>query len=83
MCEGCFEENTDFYGADLKSISDFKPKNEVGCQMECQRDANCKYFTYAYNRCLLKSKSSGRRKYNGAVSGARFCSSKPRLSPSK
>ena len=85
---GCFEQNMDYDGDDLKITQTGVTATE--CRLLCQRTEDCKYFTHGKsvvtivngkvkitdNQCFLKWGMGTRTtKYEGAgfTSGAAFC----------
>ena len=86
---GCFEQNIDYEGDDLKITQTGVTATE--CRLLCQRTEDCKYFTHGKtvvhidsngraqitdNQCFLKSGMGTRKtKYASAgfTSGAAFC----------
>ena len=72
----CFEENFDYYGNDVKSLY---ASNSSSCQMECQINEDCKFWTYntlSNGRdlnCWLKSSDSFTSMKSNRISGPKYC----------
>lgn len=77
----CFDHNIDYYGNDIKK-GELRVKSVKGCQLECQNNDECKYFSYEKNKnnsnkknkCWLKTKKTDDiRKDNKRISGPKYC----------
>ena len=72
----CFKENFDYYGNDVKSLY---ASNSSSCQMECQINEDCKFWTYntlSNGRdlnCWLKSSDSFTSMKSNRISGPKYC----------
>ena len=72
----CFKENFDYYGNDVKLLY---ASNSSSCQMECQINEDCKFWTYntlSNGRdlnCWLKSSDSFTSMKSNRISGPKYC----------
>ena len=69
---GCYEYNIDYPGNDIGSCLTDKTIKE--CQEECQKNAQCRFWTsVGKGGCCLKTSKGTRTKKGDTVSGPRTC----------
>ena len=81
----CFEENIDFLGHDLGSVPSVATAED--CQVICQQNAECRYWTYGHSgenypysgHCFLKYTKANVGTLVAVTSGAKNCSGKKYL----
>ena len=71
----CYEYNRDYSGYDIEAVGDVPTIR--ACQIECEADPRCDFFTYAPNDnngwCMFKSSDSGKTYFNNKHSGPKRC----------
>ena len=70
---GCIVDGIDYYGKDLKQISDIPSASACACA--CRQQTGCSVFTWKdYTKvCYLKTSDKGRQRSNGTYSGTLQC----------
>merc|ERR550519_427371 len=63
----------DLYGHDLDKFYDIGSWQECAHICNIAYTSNCKFWTFGYGNCGLKSSDAGMRPTSGAVSGERGC----------
>ena len=81
---GCYEEQVDYLGADIRKYSNINSKE--ACKTKCRQHRNCKYFTYVTamykgkaaraKDCFVKKSQGKRGILKGVVSGSKTCPGK-------
>ena len=71
----CFLHGTDYWGNDIKKINNIG--DAQACQIECQKEIQCTYFSYntASRVCYLKNGANAKSGPDQAkmISGRRNC----------
>ena len=76
--DSCSEKDIDLPGGD---ITQYWTNNAAACQIKCQKENNCKFWTYGYDhaatvhggKCFLKRQLVDRVPVKGLISGRRNC----------
>ena len=72
----CFQNNLDYYGNDVSSISASSPND---CQEKCQNNKDCGVWTYGKEKnirgenCWLKNDNSYKVWKKDLISGPKYC----------
>ena len=74
----CFDNETDYAGGDIEHFFDIQ--NPEDCQVECQSDPRCEYWSYAHydhanpaKTCYFKSSKGQVIQNNILTSGPKYC----------
>ena len=73
ISDSCFYLDVNIWGNDLRY---FDTSSAHHCNLECQKDSSCYFFTFSYaiNRCYLKYGALGTKRLEGGyISGPRTC----------
>ena len=70
---GCIEDNTDYYGHDMKKVQNIPSASACACA--CRDNTGCSVFTWTKRDkvCYLKTSDKGRQRSDGAYSGTLHC----------
>ena len=82
--DDCFEYHIDYESEDLPNkITGVDSAND--CQEFCQKEKNCKYFTFMIDtkECRLKEMRSQRTKNFESISGKKYCARNSKKGESK
>ena len=76
IVDDCIENKTDYYGADVDNLFDVESPED--CQLECQADIRCEYWTYWKDShppktCILKSAKLQVNQNDWLTSGPKYC----------
>ena len=74
IVDDCIENKTDYYGADVENLFDVESPED--CQLECQADHRCEYWTFGYIvalTCILKSAKLQVSQNDIYTSGPKYC----------
>ena len=73
--ELCYEDNTVYYGNNLRTGSQNPKKTRLDCQQSCELEPSCHYWTFDKSGfCYLKSKKENvTPNIPVYVSGSKYC----------
>jgi len=74
----CFEENTDFFGNNIKALNGVRAYDEnvespQDCQKHCREQDECEFWSLAGRNCWMKKSDLGRGTKANVISGPKFC----------
>ena len=72
--ECCFSQDTGFPNNDISTVAVENITDAASCQIECQKEDECHYWTWKSNgNCWLKHSKTSENSGGGKTSGPKFC----------